>query len=74
MQRVSSPRGFFFADIPPHLKEHYIRNVLSHDSTLVGGAFWSFGVKSEKLIKQKSLTIGKNFQMSSKGFNLHAYR
>ena len=43
------PRGIF-ANIP-HLKEHYIRNILSHVSTLAVGAFRIFGVKREKLCK-----------------------
>ena len=43
------PRGIF-ANIP-HLKEHYIRNILSHVSTLAVGAFRIFGVKYEKLCK-----------------------
>ena len=43
------PRGIF-ANIP-HLKEHYIRNILSHVSTLAVGAYRIFGVKREKLCK-----------------------
>ena len=43
------PRGIF-ANIS-HLKEHYIRNILSHVSTLAVGAFRIFGVKCEKLCK-----------------------
>ena len=43
------PRGIF-ANIS-HLKEHYIRNILSHVSTLAVGAFRIFGVKREKLCK-----------------------
>ena len=46
---VPPPRGIF-ANIP-HLKEHYIRNILSHVSTLAVGAFRIFGVKREKLCK-----------------------
>ena len=50
---VSSPppRGIF-ANIP-HLEEHYIRNILSHVSTLAVGAFRIFGVKREKLCKNR---------------------
>ena len=47
---VSFPPPGIFANIP-HLKEHYIRNILSHVSTLAVGAFRIFGVKREKLCK-----------------------
>ena len=40
---VSFPPRGIFANIP-HLKEHYIRNILSHVSTLAVGAFRIFGV------------------------------
>ena len=39
-----------FADLV-YLKEHYIRNILSHVCTLAVGAFMIFGVKREKLCK-----------------------
>ena len=39
-----------FADLVL-LKEHYIRNILSHVCTLAVGAFRIFGVKREKLCK-----------------------
>ena len=56
---VSSPPWGIFADLP-QLKEHYIRNIISHVSTPVIGAFRIFGVKREKLM-QKSLKIGNNY-------------
>ena len=49
---VSFPPGGIFANIP-HLQEHYIRNILSHVSTLAVGAFRIFGVKREKLCKNR---------------------
>ena len=44
------PPPGIFANIP-HLIEHYIRNILSHVSTLAAGALRIFGVKREKLCK-----------------------
>ena len=43
------PRGNFVDLV--FLKEHYIRNILSHVCTLAVGAFRIFGVKHEKLCK-----------------------
>ena len=47
--RLFPPRGNF-ADMV-FLKEHHIRNILSHVCTLAVGAFRIFGVKREKLCK-----------------------
>ena len=44
------PLWGIFADIP-HLKEHYIRNILSHVSAFAIREFRIFVVKREKLCK-----------------------
>ena len=56
---VSPPPPRWVANIN-HLKEHYIRNILSHASTL---AVWAFRILWGKTweIMQKSLKIGNNY-------------